>query len=196
MNCGKPTDRSALYPVLLAVSEADRGLKGREKVAALSRHARRALSLSAEKSGLPLSHLPKDEDGVPQPVDGNYWSLTHKPDVVGGVVSRSVVGIDVEKIRSFSPGLFRKTASDVEWALSGDDPRQLFFRYWTAKESVLKALGTGVKDLLKCRIVMLQDDSHLVVDYGGETWQIEHVFFHGHIASVTQNGRPVHWSHP
>jgi len=193
MGNGEATSDGAVYPVVLSVPLEDRLLKGREGVAALSRHARRALAVSAGKSGVTLSHLPKDDDGVPQPVAGNYWSLTHKAGYVGGVVSPERIGIDIEKMRPCSPGLFRKTAHEEEWALSGDDPQRLFFRYWTAKESVLKASGTGVKDLLRCRIIALPDDTHLAVDYRDETWRIEHIFFDGHIASVTQGSLATQW---
>ena len=107
-------DDTTIYPVILRVPEEKRDLKGREKVRYLSRYARDALSLSAEKSRIVLSRLPKDDDGIPQPVDGNYWSLTHKSEYVGGVVGRTKIGIDIEKIRSFSPGLFKKTANPEE----------------------------------------------------------------------------------
>ena len=186
-------NNDTIHPVVLPVPESYRHLTGRQKVAALSRHARCALAISLQKSGLVLSDLPKDEDGVPLPVDGNYWSLTHKIAYVGGVVSRKRVGMDIERIRPCSPPLFRKTATEEEWVLSVGDPTQLFFRYWTAKESVLKASGTGVKDLLRCRVVTLLDDTHLTIDYRNENWFIEHIFFDGHIASVTQNEDRVDW---
>ena len=182
-----------IYPVVLPVPETDRELTGRQKVTALSERARHALRISVEKSGLALSDLPKNEDGVPMPVDGHYWSLTHKIAYVGGVVSETIVGMDIEKIRPCSPPLYGKTATAEEWALFPSNPLSLFFRYWTAKESVLKASGTGVKDLLKCRVVTLEDDTHLTIDYRDEIWLIEHIFFDGHIASVTKNGAHVNW---
>lgn len=187
-------NNDTIHPVVLPVPPSDLKLTGRQKVAALSGHARRALAISVQKSGLVLSDLPKDEDGAPLPVDGNYWSLTHKIAYVGGVVSRTRIGMDIERIRPCSAPLFRKAATEQEWALSDGDPTSLFFRYWTAKESVLKASGTGVKDLLKCRVVTLIDDTHLIVDYRNEAWSVEHIFFDGHIASVTQGEYRIQWS--
>ncbi len=183
-----------IYPVILAVPDKNRRLTGREMVVSLSNHARRALEISARKSSVHLSDLLKDENGVPLPFDGNYWSLTHKPTYVGGVIASTRIGIDIEKIRPCSKGLFRKTAHDREWTLSDTDPFKLFYRYWTSKESVLKASGTGIRDLSKCRIVRIIDDYNLIVDYDERKWLIEHFFFDNHIASVVKNNCDVEWT--
>ena len=183
-----------VYPVILAVPEQDRQLTGREKVAGLSRHARRALEISAQKSGIALNDLQKDEKGAPLPVNGNYWSLTHKLQFVGGVVAAGRIGIDIEEIRSCSEALFKKTADDSEWSLADTDRFILFFRYWTSKECVLKAAGIGIRDLSKCRIVQVVDDDNLVVNYDGKLWHVEHTFFDGHIASIVKNGCDIHWT--
>ena len=55
----------ALYPVILAVPEKDRDLPPKERAAYLSRHARKALLMSAKQSGVVLGDLEKDADGVP-----------------------------------------------------------------------------------------------------------------------------------
>jgi 4'-phosphopantetheinyl transferase len=186
--------KPVIYPVILAVPDKDRRLTGREMVVSLSNHARRALEISARKSSVHLSDLLKDENGVPLPFDGNYWSLTHKPSYVGGVIASTRIGIDIEKIRPCSKGLFRKTAHDREWALSVMDQFKLFFCYWTSKESVLKASGTGIRDLSKCRIVRIIDDYNLIIDYDDRKWLIEHFFFDKHIASVVKNDFDVEWT--
>ena len=149
---GPKNKTDTIFPVILAVPAANWQLKGREKTVSLSGHARRALQLSARKSGIILAELLKEENGAPLPFSGNYWSLTHKSDYVGGVVAGFRIGIDIERIRPIQKALYRKTANDDEWRLSGEDPVQLFFRYWTAKEAVLKAAAVGLKDLTKCRV--------------------------------------------
>jgi len=154
-----------IYPVIMAVPEADQHLKTRKRVENLSFHARKALDISAEKSGVVVTSLLKDEHGAPLPFDGNYWSVTHKPAYVGGVIASKRIGIDIEKIRTCSPALFKKTANDSEWKLSNEDAFTLFFRYWTAKESVLKASSAGIRDLSKCRVVHVMDANHLVIDF-------------------------------
>lgn len=184
---------STVFPVLLPVPARGRMLKGREKVAFLSRHARRALDISAAKTGAALSHYPKDEAGAPVPLNGVYWAVSHKPDYVAGVASGSPVGVDVETIRPFLPGLFGKIAVPVEWALVGGESIENFFRCWTAKEAVLKATGTGIKGLAQCRIAAVMDDARMAVDSMGHRWTVTHLFFGNHVAGVATGGGPVEW---
>ena len=182
-----------IHPVILVVPDKQRQLTGREKVSFLSRHARKALEISAQKSRIQLGDLKKDENGVPLPFNGTYWSITHKTGYVAGVIARERIGIDIEKIRPFKEALYRKTAHDSEWGLSDADKIVLFFRYWTAKESVLKASGTGIRDLLKCRIERIINDNRLVINYKEQRWHIEHFYFNRHIASVVKNNVDVEW---
>ena len=191
---GPNNKTDTIFPVILAVPAADRHLKGRDKTVSLSGHARRALQLSARKSGIILAELLKEENGAPLPFNGNYWSLTHKSAYVGGVVAGFRIGIDIERIRPIQNALYRKTANDDEWRLSGEDPAALFFRYWTAKEAVLKAAAVGLKDLSKCRVGKVVDDHHLMVDYLDKSWLVAQVFFDGHVAAVVNPARYVHWT--
>lgn len=182
-----------IYPVILAVPEKKRQLTGKNRVLSLSKHARQALEISAQKSCIHLNNLLKDKNGAPLPFNGNYWSLTHKPDYVGGVVASTRTGIDIEKIRPCSEALFSKTACKKEWNLVNTDPVKLFFRYWTSKESVLKAAGTGLKDLSKCIIAKVIDENNLIIDYKEKKWLVEHFYFDDHIASVIKNSFNIKW---
>jgi 4'-phosphopantetheinyl transferase len=185
-----------IYPVILPVPKEVSEYKPRDRVTFLSRHARKALGLCAQKSGISLGRLEKDKNGVPLPFDGTYWSITHKTEYVGGVVSPQPIGIDIEKIQPCSRGLFKKTAIASEWALADQsaDEFTIFYRYWTSKEAVLKASTTGIKDLLKCRIHDLVDDHHLQIDYWDKRWHIEHFFFDNHIASIVQKDFTIEWT--
>ena len=182
-----------IYPVILAVPDTAKALTPKERVKFLSRHARRALEISAEKSSIRLDALEQDERNAPLPFNGTYWSITHKNEYVGGVVCPSPTGIDIEKICSRSESLFRKTADEGEWALA-DKTFTTFFRYWTAKEAVLKAAGIGLRDLSKCRISRVPAPHHLDVEYDGNKWQIEHHFFNSHIASIVRNDFLIEWT--
>ncbi len=188
---------NTIFPVLLTVPDHAKSLKGREKVMFLSRHARKALTISAEYKGLAFFSFPKDGNGVPVPFQDHFWSVTHKPLYVGGIVAPENIGIDIEKIRTCSDGLFEKTAHDSEWNLSAH-PRscELFFRFWTAKEAVLKATGVGISGLLKCNIVEIPDTLHLILNYQNRLWVIEHHFFDGHIATVVKNDFDIQWITP
>jgi len=185
-----------ICPVILPVPAEVADFKPKDRVIFLSRHARKALLISAEKSGVRLDKLDKDENGVPQPFDGTFWSVTHKTRYVAGVAAPTPTGIDVERIRSFSEGLYKKTAGDSEWALADmdKDPVLAFFRFWTAKEAVLKATGIGIRDLLKCQVYEIVDDHHLRIQYDGKDWLIEHFVFDQHIASIVQNRYRIDWA--
>ena len=185
-----------LYPVILSVPKKVADFMPRDRVTFLSKHARKALEQSAEKSGISGLEVQKNENGVPRPFNGTYWSLTHKSEYVGGVVSPQPIGIDIEKIQPCSRGLFKKTATDAEWSLVDpvSDDFTIFYRYWTSKEAVLKASTTGIRDLLKCRVLHIVDDHHLQIDYRDKRWHIEHFFFDDHIASIVQNDFTIEWT--
>jgi len=183
-----------IHPVILPVPAVARDPPPPRRVRFLSSHARGALRRSAEHLHVELGPLEKDPRGAPLPCRGYYWAVTHKPEYVGGVLAPSPVGLDIEKIRPCSEALFRKTASEEEWALAGTQDRdQIFFRYWTAKEAVLKTGGEGIKDLSRCHIREVLDDTHLLVDYGGITWPVEQIFFHGHVASAASQKVRLEW---
>lgn len=185
-----------LFPVILPVSDADKRLNGREKVDALSRLARSALMTSCEKSGLYLEAFPKNEKGVPLPVGGVHWSLTHKSDMVGGVASRLPVGMDLETIRPVNDALLAKVADDCEWQLADGDRQRVFFRFWTAKEAVLKAVGKGMAGLSRCRVVAIVDDTRMTLTYDETRWPVAHLWFDGHVAALTPHHLDVSWTFP
>lgn len=186
---------TVLYPVILPVPEAYQSLPLKEKPPYLSRYARHGLCLSARHTGIDLTPdaLLKNELGAPLPINGYYWSVTHKPAYIGAVFSPAPIGIDVEKQRHISAGMFAKIADQTEWAIGNEEKETLFFRYWTAKEAVLKAAGVGIAGLSQCRIFQICDAYHLLIDYARERWLIEHIYFDGHIASVVKNTCLIRW---
>jgi 4'-phosphopantetheinyl transferase len=186
-----------LHPVILPVPDDDRWLKGREKVKALSREARNALSVSAQLAGLPLQELSKDERGAPLPSGSVYWSVSHKSDYVAAVVSIAPVGIDLERIRAVQRGLFDRIASDEEWRLADAKDEYLFARFWTAKESVLKAVGQGLTGLSDCRIAAIEDDASLLVAYREEIWTVaQRLVGADHLVAVAITGKTTLVWHP
>lgn len=182
-----------IFPVILAVPAEEQALPPPKRVKALSRQAREALHLCARKAGIIVGELLTDDNGAPLPFDGHYWSLTHKRAYVGAVICAEATGIDIEAVKEVSTGVMRKTASVGEWRLTDQDPTAMFFRYWTAKEAVLKAEGIGIAGLSKCRVTSIPDDSHLRLEYKGRTYLVEHFYFDGHVASVVKNEFKVQW---
>lgn len=180
------TRRTTIHPVVMAVPGPERLLKGREKVSALRRIAREALDQSARKSGVTLGRLEKADNGAPLPSNGIHWSLTHKEHYVAAVTAPHPIGIDIEKDRPASEGLYQRLADPQEWALATEVTQALFYRYWTAKEAVLKAVGKGLAGLTHCRIVKIIDDARLELRYAQSIWQVTQVrMAEDHIVAVT-----------
>ncbi|MCP3955210.1 MAG: 4'-phosphopantetheinyl transferase superfamily protein, partial [Desulfobacterales bacterium] len=154
-------------------------------------HAREALALSAQETGIVLGALEKNDAGAPLPSNGYYWSLAHKSDYVTAVVADVPTGIDIEKVREVTPGLYRRIATEGEWDLGSENREHLFFRYWTAKEAVLKVAGTGIRELGFCRISSVVDEQLVQLDFKGELFQVRHFFHDRHVVAVVDVGCPL-----
>jgi len=181
-----------LFPVVMPVIEAECRPSGKEAVDRLSWIAREALEVSAQKSRVKLGELLKDGNGVPCPVDGIYWSLSHKPKYVAAVVSNGKVGIDIEQVKPRTESLFARVAGDGEWELKQKSWDTLF-RYWTAKEAVLKVIGIGIGGLRTCRITSVPDDNHITLDYRGRLFLVEQLRHNDHIVSVLKGNNEIDW---
>jgi 4'-phosphopantetheinyl transferase len=181
-----------LFPVVMPVIEAECRPSGKEAVDRLSWIAREALKVSAQKSRVKLGELLKDGNGVPCPVDGIYWSLSHKPKYVAAVVSNGKVGIDIEQVKPRTESLFARVAGDGEWELKQKSWDTLF-RYWTAKEVVLKVIGIGIGGLRTCRITAVLDDNHITLDYRGRLFLVEQLRHNDHIVSVLKGNNEIDW---
>lgn len=72
-----------------------------------------------------------------------YFSLSHSDNVVAVAVSRSPVGVDVERIREVKSRAIEKTLTEIEkkayMDFAQDDKEQFLITIWSAKESVFKA---------------------------------------------------------
>jgi len=182
-----------ICPVVLKVAHVTHSLTRRARVVELSRQARKAVAESARNAGSSICSLVKDEKGVPIPKDGLFWSLSHKPEYVAGVVAPQPVGIDLEKIRSVKSGMYAKVAHEGEWELVEASLPKSFFRFFTAKEAVLKATGIGLRGLKSCKVIKIDNDAHLTIDYQNQHWCIEHFYFENHMAAVVKNGLEISW---
>ncbi|MDL2269388.1 4'-phosphopantetheinyl transferase superfamily protein [Desulfosarcina sp. OttesenSCG-928-A07] len=201
---------AVLYPVILKIPSTHQMTDRRKRTPCLSRLARHALVRSVFVSGfsgpewpcpdsdperLDQIIFPKDADGAPLPMSGIYWSLSHKPEVVGGVAATAPVGIDLETVRPVHSGLFSKIADEAEWALFPDGKTQMnFFRVWTAKEAVIKAVGVGFAGIFRCRVKAVADNTRMTLIFDAIPWQVQHHFFDRYMAAITvPSGVTVSW---
>ena len=182
-----------LHPVILPLTTEEQGLRGRARLQAQSRRAREALARSCEASGVRLGPLEKGDRNTPLPFQGTFWSLSHKPRFVAAVVGSAPIGIDIEEITPRTEGLLDYIARKAEWALA-DRTWETFFRFWTAKEAVLKTVGVGLAHLTKARIDAVLDPDNLIVAYASKLWAVRHFRFQNHIVSLTHDGHDIDWS--
>jgi 4'-phosphopantetheinyl transferase len=131
----------------------------------------------ARSTGTPAAHLrfQYNEHGKPQlagpPSDHVEFNLSHSGDVVLIAVARHrAVGIDVEGIRSIidaeaiARNYFSSAEVDAWLALDEAERSAVFFRCWTRKESLVKAIGRGLSIAL--------DQFSVSLAAGGEVaWQ-------------------------
>lgn len=84
--------------------------------------------------------------GKPQ-ADRGFFSVSHCKGLVVIALSDFEVGVDAENVREVKPSLKEYVADEKELSLVDSD--ESFFRLWTAKESLVKAQGEGLKKNIK-----------------------------------------------
>lgn len=82
--------------------------------------------------------------GKPYLPDGPHFSLSHSGKMVVLLVDEHEAGVDVEQIVPYCKAVARRVFSPHEQAwLHMQTNEEAFFRLWTGKESIMKALGLG-----------------------------------------------------
>jgi 4'-phosphopantetheinyl transferase len=72
-----------------------------------------------------------------------------------------------------------------------------FFRFWTAKEAVLKAIGKGLIGLSDCRIHKIIDDTRLQLICNRSTWMVVQRWIRSdHLVAVTADQVDICWHEP
>jgi 4'-phosphopantetheinyl transferase len=107
------------------------------------------LLIDSGVAGKDLSFLSTGEFGKPElPIPNIDFNISHSKDMVVSVVSTSKsVGVDIEAIRDIDVIEYKTVFSEKEWKLLAvsNQPRELFFKLWVKKESLLKAHGSGLQ---------------------------------------------------
>lgn len=113
---------------------------------------------------LPINQQPiflYNDYGAPYIEGGPHFSISHCKRGIAVAVSENPIGIDIEAIRTFKPGLMRKTMNEDEQLriTSSAIPEVEFIRFWTQKEALLKLQGTGIISDLHHVLTHAQDVS-------------------------------------
>ncbi len=107
-----------------------------------------------------------------------YFNLSHSGNYVICAVSDSEVGCDIEKQVPISKKIAEKffTPSEVETIVAGKTPEErntIFYRFWTMKESFVKALGLGLKLPLNAFQIDLADSIKLIQSVDPRDFRLE-----------------------
>ena len=113
--------------------------------------------------------------------DKCYFNISHSKGVVVLAISQKHdIGVDVEVIREKDEDLVKYISSDVEYAFIKNELD--FFSVWTNKESLVKCLGTGIRNKVKS-IPSLPLDG--VKEFCGETFYSKVIKNNDYLISLT-----------
>lgn len=107
-----------------------------------------------------------------------HFNISHCKGRVVCAVGDEVVGIDVEQIHPYKDGVLRKVLSPIEkeqMETAAEVLKQeLFFRFWTLKESYVKAVGCGITVPLTEISFRLGEEGSVAGNYPGwRFWQMK-----------------------
>lgn len=108
------------------------------------------------------------------------FNLSHSGDWVVCAFDQNPVGIDIEKIDTINLELAHRffTQEEYNYIMRGYDERQQrkrFYLVWSAKESVMKAVGKGLSIPLNSFNVMSGDSIAQRIMMDGVAWHITNV---------------------
>ena len=77
--------------------------------------------------------------------NGPCFSISHSGPYAACAIFPASVGLDIEPVREIDLPDYRIVFSEQEWnaICSSPLPQKTFFRFWTRKEAILKAMGSG-----------------------------------------------------
>ncbi len=86
-----------------------------------------------------------DDNGKPYIPGGAPFSISHSGKYVVVMVGEG--GIDIQQVKDVNDKVIARTlsADEMEFLSSAEDKTDVFFKLWTLKEAVAKAIGTGFK---------------------------------------------------
>lgn len=180
-----------LRPVLLGTADFSQ-TPGIDRGWIQSRLAQDALTRCASLCGAPNSGWEKDASGAPKPNAGFFWSVSHTRGMVGAVVSKEPIGIDIEIIRPRREGLFKHVATPAEWRMIDGAGWDAFYTLWTAKEAVVKACGRGVGWVSEC-VLEKAAAAQLNLTFEGRRWSVTIYRVGDHVAAVTARAHEIQW---
>lgn len=113
--------------------------------------------LLAEEIGINALEIKIEKDSFEKPFlpshPNTYFNVSHSGDFALIILGSKMVGIDVEKMdlnQDFSdiiPSVF--CTKEINELQDSSDKTRTFYKFWTRKEAILKAIGKGISEELK-----------------------------------------------
>ncbi|MDE7076742.1 MAG: 4'-phosphopantetheinyl transferase superfamily protein [Clostridia bacterium] len=196
-------DNEETYGKYLALADEKR----REKIRKLSVSEKRNQSLAAGvivplalgrlgyKGGVEIAYGEHGKPRLVQP-EGLFFNISHSGEWTVAAFADCEVGVDIQHVKPADMRLAdRYFAAEEREALAQSDCAQdLFFRFWTVKESYLKALGTGLSRTLNSFTVRLSESGVKITDslVSNEWYAVEiNAFKDYKISCCTAQPQPV-----
>lgn len=120
-----------------------------------------------------IEHIQIEESGKPF-LKSAYFNISHSDErVVCAITETGKIGIDIEKEKEVELVNFKPWFTAMEWKdiVESQTSLQQFYRYWTRKESIIKALGWTLSQLHQIHLDIKQDVFH----ENGKTWYIQNL---------------------
>jgi 4'-phosphopantetheinyl transferase len=150
------------------------------------------LRLALEKAGTAagldeLQYTPENKPYIP---GAPHFNISHSGNRVVCLLSTNGrVGIDIEVIHPIGFHDFQTQFTTKEWTTihTAPEPVTAFYRFWTAKESLIKADGRG----LQIPLLQLDVSDAGPIHLDGATWQLRPLaFFPGYAAHIAFEETP------
>ncbi|HET6244463.1 MAG: 4'-phosphopantetheinyl transferase superfamily protein [Bacteroidetes bacterium] len=109
------------------------------------------------------------------------FNISHSEElVICAWSNKGKIGVDVEAIKPIDFNDLKKAMNEKEWALiqNSTDSLREFYKYWSIKESVLKAEGSGLSILLEDMVIT---DTEVILQKN--KWHIQELLLNNNYSS-------------
>ncbi len=111
---------------------------------------------------IPEYKIRKNSFGKPYVDEKLFFSLSHSGNFAACAISNFPIGIDIEEISENNLDIMTSVFTNNEISWLNLDPLKYFHSLWSVKESVFKAIGTGITENPKVLDVHPEKTEHKV----------------------------------
>lgn len=140
-----------------------------------------------------IDHISFEKSGKPI-LESAFFNISHSSDRVLCAISQiGRLGIDIEKEEEVEFKNFESWFTAAEWESihASSFPLKAFYRYWTRKESIIKALGLKLSYLNQIEL----DIRQAIFEENGKKWYLRELNpgdnYHGAICSEVELTIPI-----